>query len=142
MPAYNNPYTFYSGQPNAYAGNYQPYVFPYPASTVQNQPQVQQQSSLLTVFVDSEEEVNMYPVAAGVTVILICFKLRKFYLKTTGKNGVPEPLRVFSFTEEALSNTATGTNQNSVNPIYASAEALENISNKLNDLIAKLGGDE
>ena len=139
MPAYNNPYTFYSGQPNAYAGNYQPYVFPYPANTVQNQPQVQQQSSLLTVFVDSEEEVNMYPVAAGVTVMLVCFKLGKFYLKTTGKNGVPEPLRVFSFTEEAVSTQVPTQNQN---PIYASAEALENISNKLNDLIAKLGGDE
>ena len=141
MPAYYNPYIpqgssinpYNYGQPSMYAGG---------SYTPIQQPQVQQPSSLLTVFVDSEEEVNMYPVAAGVTVMLICFKLGKFYLKATGKNGVPEPLRVFSFIEEALNNTATGTNQNAVNPIYASAEALENISNKLNDLIAKLGGDE
>lgn len=138
MPAYYNPYIpqgssinpYNYGQPNMYAGG---------SYTPIQQPQVQQPSSLLTVFVDSEEEVNMYPVAAGVTVMLICFKLGKFYLKATGKNGVPEPLRVFSFTEEAVSTQVPTQNQN---PIYASAEALENISNKLNDLIAKLGGDE
>lgn len=136
MPAYYNPYIpqgssinpYNYGQPSMYAGgSYTPIQQP------------QQQSSLLTVFVDSEEEVNMYPVAAGVTVMLVSFKLGKFYLKTTGKNGVPEPLRVFPFTEETATSPVPTQNQN---PLYASAEALENISNKLNDLIAKLGGDE
>ena len=40
------------------------------------QPQ-QQTNSLLTIFVNSEEEVNYYPVAAGVTVLLVSFNLGK-----------------------------------------------------------------
>ena len=56
--------------------------------------------NLFTVAVSSEEEVNNYPVAAGTTVLLISFNLNKFWLKKTGTNGVPEPLRVFPFKEE------------------------------------------
>lgn len=131
------------------AYNTYPYVTaPYPNgftySQMQLQPQMQQtqqmpsapQSSLLTVFVGSEEEVNMYPVAAGITVLLINFNAGRFYLKSTGKNGVPEPIRAFSFTEDA---EKAHENQNAE---FVTRSDFEDLSAKLNDLIAKLGGDK
>jgi hypothetical protein len=104
-------------------------------NTVPNLPQ-QPQNSILTVFVNSEEEVNFYPVAAGVTVMLVSFNLGKFYLKSTGKNGVPEPLRVFNFSEEAHA----AQNQNETK--FVSQEDFDALSKKLDTLIKSLGGDK
>lgn len=137
MPAYN------------YQQPYPPQLYPYAASpypsaqaaaqTYQVQPQPQQQqSSLLTVFVSSEEEVNMYPVAAGVTVLLISFNMRKFYLKATGKNGIPEPLRVFNFNEEDSQTAATLVNQNDGK--YVGRDEFDALTKKLDDIVEKLGG--
>lgn len=98
------------------------------------QPQ-QQTNSLLTIFVNSEEEVNYYPVAAGVTVLLVSFNLGKFYVKSTGKNGVPEPLRVFNFTEE----TTHMVNQNEGQ--FVTKSDLDAVTDKLNKLIESLGGE-
>ena len=47
-------------------------------------------SSLMTVLVSSEEEVNNYPVAAGMTVMLMDFAHKRFWLKSTAMNGVPQ----------------------------------------------------
>ena len=134
MPTYN------------YQQPYPPQLYPYTASpypstqaaaqTYQMQPQ--QQSSLLTVFVSSEEEVNMYPVAAGVTVILISFNMGKFYLKSTGKNGVPEPIRKFSFSEDAAVSSVQTNNQNDGK--YVGRDEFDALTKKLDDIVEKLGG--
>jgi len=46
------------------------------------------QNGLMTIFVNSEDEVNNYPVAAGLTVLLISFNLKKFWLKATDTSGI------------------------------------------------------
>jgi len=103
------------------------------------QPQVQQPAQqtsngqLLTVFVDSETEVNDYPVAAGTTVQLISFKLGKFWLKSTATNGVPQPIRVFSFKEE----TPAPEIQNGA----VSREEFDALNMKLDKLLKELGGE-
>lgn len=135
MPTYN------------YQQPYPPQLYPYTASpypgtqmasqTYQVQPQ--QQSSLLTVFVSSEEEVNMYPVAAGVTVILISFNMGKFYLKSTGKNGVPEPIRKFSFSEDAAVSSVQTNNQNEIH--FVTKDEFNSLSAKIDSLVEKLGGE-
>ena len=125
---------------------YNSYYQAYPAGTYnpiwsQNayQPQVQQPAQqtsngqLLTVFVDSEAEVNDYPVAAGTTVQLISFKLGKFWLKSTATNGVPQPVRVFSFKEE----TPAPKIQNGA----VSREEFEALNTKLDKLLKELGGE-
>lgn len=96
--------------------------------------QSQQQTSLLTVFVDTEQEVNDYPVAAGTTVQLISFKMGKFYLKSTATNGVPQPVRIFNFTEE----TKAPEIQNGA----VSRDEFNALNEKLNKLIQELGGDK
>lgn len=99
----------------------------------QSQPQPQQQTSLLTVFVDSKAEVNDYPVAAGTTVQLISFKMGKFYLKSTATNGVPQPIRVFNFTEE----TKAPEIQNGA----VSRDEFDALNAKLDKLLKELGGE-
>ena len=132
--AYTNPYFPASAYPSALTPttvggiNYSP---SYGQTSVPLQ-QPQQQTSLLTVFVDSENEVNDYPVAAGTTVQLISFKLNKFYLKSTATNGVPQPVRSFSFTEEIQNN------QNE--PSSVSREEFDALSKKLDKLLNELGG--
>lgn len=128
---YANPYPT-TGSVSQYQ-SYQPMMQQLSPQQTQQQPS----NSILTVFVNSEDEVNLYPVAAGVTVMLVCFSNHKFYLKSTSKTGVPEPLRIFPFTEETQIATE---NQNAGN--YATKEEMMTLSDKLDKLIASLGGDK
>lgn len=121
--------------PNYYIPTQQQFSTQVTPAVIQQQPQ-QAQNSILTVFVNSEDEVNFYPVAAGVTVMLVSFNLGKFYLKSTGKNGVPEPLRVFPFTEE----TRLPANQN--DDVFVRREDFDALSNKIDSLINSLGGEK
>ena len=125
MLAYNtNQYQTAVPMNNAPMGNFQTAV-PLP------QPQ-QTPGSIMTIFVSSEDEVKNYPVAAGVTVLLLSFNLKKFWLKSTSTNGVPETLREFPFEEttpKAPSNTGV------------SREEFESLSKKLDKLLSELGGE-
>lgn len=118
---------------------YNPYyptgIYQTPIQNPYQQPAYQPNTtSLMTVFVNSENEVNDYPVAAGTTVQLISFKLGKFWLKSTGTNGVPQPLRSFSFTEETQA-------ANIQNDSVSRAE-FDALSGKIDKLIKELGGDQ
>lgn len=87
--------TFNPNQFNAYA-NYQPQQMPAQQFTpMQNVASsfVQAPSGLSIAQVNSEEQVNSYPVAAGNTVLLIDFAHQTFYLKSTNMNGVPMPVQ-------------------------------------------------
>lgn len=95
----------------------------------------QQQSNtggLMTIFVQSEEEVNNYPVAAGLTVLLISFGLKKFWLKSTDTSGVPQQPRSFSFNEETPLQNQNGA--------FVSRAEFSELSSKLDKLISELGG--
>lgn len=134
---------------NAYPYTAAPSTYPYTAQSypqtyqtygaMQSQPQAQQQASnsILAVLVNSEDEVNYYPVAAGVTVMLVSFNLGKFYLKSTSKNGVPEPIRTFPFKEDVPVSVA---NQN--DGLYVRQEDFKALSDKINALIDKMGGSD
>lgn len=120
-------------------GNYgQPYTFGAPTfpqnGTAVVQPAQQQNNagSIMTIFVSSEEEVNNYPVAAGLTVLLISFNLKKFWLKTTDTSGVPQQPRSFSFEEKTPI-----TNQNGS---FVTKAEFDSLNKKLDKLIADLGG--
>lgn len=119
---------------------YNPYAQYYPTNyqtpvQQQYQPQMQQTNngSLMTVFIDREEDVNDYPVAAGTTVQLISFKLGKFWLKSTATNGVPQPLRTFSFTEQ--------TPPTKIQNDGVSRAEFDALNNKLDKLLKELGGE-
>lgn len=130
MAGYNtNPY-----YPTSMGGsNFSPYNYQTAVPLPQQNPQPQQTpGSIMTIFVKSEDEVTNYPVAAGVTVILLSFNLKKFWLKSTSTNGVPEGLRVFPFEEATPAQTPQ--------PGGVSREEFDSLSKKIDKLINDLGG--
>lgn len=106
---------------------------PYNYQTAAPMSQLQQQASgnIMTIFIGSEEEANSYPVAAGTTVLLLCFQLKKFWLKSTSTSGVPEQLREFTFDEKTPTLTARGS---------VSRDEFDKLSAKIDKLINDLGG--
>ena len=95
------------------------------------QPQQQASGNIMTIFIGSEEEANSYPVAAGTTVLLLCFQQKKFWLKSTSTSGVPEQLREFTFDEKTPTLTARGS---------VSRDEFDKRSAKIDKLINDLGG--
>lgn len=134
MAGYNtNPYY----QTQVGGAGFSPYnyqtAFPMAQTNAQQSPQNQQGGgSIMTVFVHSEEEVMGYPVAAGVTVLLISFELGKFWLKSTSTSGVPQALRIFPFTEETPKQEGVSNG--------VSREEFDSLSKKIDKLISDLGG--
>lgn len=61
--------------------------------------QYQQNNNVIVVPVQGEQGASMYPVAAGNTVLLMDFNLKKFWLKATDINGLPAKFAAFDFTE-------------------------------------------
>lgn len=89
------------------------------------------QNGLMTIFVNSEDEVNNYPVAAGLTVLLISFNLKKFWLKATDTSGIPKQIRTFSFEEKTPVENQNG---------FVSRQEFTDLNAKLDKLISELGG--
>ena len=110
--------------------NFNPYN--YQNVVPMTQPQTQNNSgNILTIFIGSEEEANSYPVAAGTTVLLLCFQQKKFWLKSTSTSGVPEQLREFTFDEKTPTLTARGS---------VSRDEFDKLSAKIDKLLNDLGG--
>jgi len=134
MAAYNaypqlNPQTT-AGNPILGGASFSPYS--YQTAVPIQQPQ-QNQSGLMTIMVSSEDEMINYPVAAGVTVLLISFNLGKFWLKSTSTNGVPQQPRVFEFTEKTTLQPQVGA---------VTREEFNSLNSKIDKLIAELGGND
>jgi hypothetical protein len=127
MPAYN---TYPQLNPQTAVGNFSPYN--YQTAVPLQQPQ-QNQSGLMTIMVGSEEEMMNYPVAAGVTVLLISFNLGKFWLKSTSTNGVPQQPRIFTFDEKTAVQQA---------PQTVTREEFDSLNSKIDKLLAELGGND
>ena len=112
------------------------YVPMYPPQSGTTIPSLSQATSstgnILTVFIDKEDEVSSYPVAAGTTVQLICFPANKFWLKSTSTNGVPNAVREFEFKETTKVNQIQGT--------AVTREEFDKLSAKIDKLINDLGG--
>ena len=60
----------------------------------------QEEEEVFVAMVSGEGAAQMYPVKSGKTGILIDFDSNKFWVKSTKKNGMPEQMRRFSFTED------------------------------------------
>lgn len=139
MSAYS--YTPYSN--SMYGMTYpQQTTYPQYQSQYQQQPQatyqVQQPSNgFITILVDCEQDMDAVPVAAGCEVMFISFKEGKFWIKSTDKSGRPNIPIAYDF-----HRSAGVTTQNQNGSIYVTKEEFESISNKLNEVIEKLGGDK
>lgn len=101
--------------------------------TFQQSQSITTNSGLMTIFVSSEEEVNNYPVAAGLTVLLVSFNLKKFWLKSTNTSGIPNQLRTFTFDETTPAQGQTGAE-------FVTKTEFSALNEKIDKLLADLGG--
>lgn len=86
-------YPTYGGFPVGYSTN------AYPQMQVQY-PTNNQQSSSNIIWVQGEAGAKAYPVAPGVSVLLMDSESEYFYIKSTDASGMPQPLRKFPYSEE------------------------------------------
>lgn len=104
--------------------------YPQPQQYQQYQPQ---NNSVMVVTVQGESGASMYPVAAGNTVLLIDFNLKKFWLKATDINGLPAKFAAFDFTE--VKPTVQSDTSN-----YVSRNEFEELKKSIEQLGALIGG--
>ncbi len=107
--AFGVPYPNYM-QPGGYYGQ-QNYGQPMPDQLAQlrqsTYPQQQAQQPMQQpapqnqqiIWVQGEEGAKAYMVAAGNSVLLMDSETSTFYIKTTDNSGMPQPLRIFDYTE-------------------------------------------
>ena len=103
--AYNNyfPQNQYQQQ---YYPQYQQMPLQQPVQQVQMPTQPQENSGV--IWVSGIEGAKSYLVGAGRSVLLMDSESSTFYLKSTDMSGMPQPLRIFDYTERA---THSQTNQ-------------------------------
>ena len=83
--------------------NYPYYGYQYYQPPMQDQlgqlKQVQPQNSSPIIWVQGEAAARAYMVAAGNSVLLMDSDESVFYLKSTDSSGMPQPMRIFDYTE-------------------------------------------
>ena len=92
--AYNNPYNNYYGYNGNYGYNGTP--VPPPIYGYQNNNQ-NQSNEMIVVGVQGEEGVKQYPVAAGLSVLLMDYNAKKFWIKTNSSNGLNISIEEYTF---------------------------------------------
>lgn len=71
---------------------------PYPATYMPNYQQPVNNSSNM-VWVQGESGAKAYPIAPGTSQVLFDSEARIFYIKSADQSGMPQPLRIFNYSE-------------------------------------------
>ena len=82
--------------------------YPQPQQFQQYPSYQQANNNVIVVPVQGESGASMYPVAAGNTVLLMDFNLKKFWIKATDINGLPSKFAAFDFKEEVKPTQGAG----------------------------------
>ncbi len=86
----------YNPMTNLYAPQYpDQYARPY-APTVS----YPQQSDSSIIWVQGESGAKAFPVQNGKSVVLFDSETERFFIKTADASGMPQPLRIFSYSED------------------------------------------
>lgn len=96
MALYNQPY------PATYQNPYQPYQPPTAANYMVPQP-----DNTGIIWVQGESGAKAYPVQNGKSVVLFDSESEHFFIKTSDMSGMPQPLRIFSYSESSESDMKT-----------------------------------
>ena len=131
----------YFGTGNYFGGNTGGWGNPYTPSAIP----AQTSNTIICVIIQSESEVNTYLVAAGTTVMLICFNTGRFFLKGMDRNGIQMPIRVFPFKEEqqVAKKEEPQTTAPAPSPqVAATKDDIERIEKQLAVITAAMGGGQ
>ena len=83
--------------PSVYNAPYPVYSPPQP---IQQIPQYQpQQSDNGIIWVQGEAGAKAYPIQSGKSVVLFDSETERFFIKSTDASGMPQPLRIFKYSE-------------------------------------------
>lgn len=85
--------------PNYYQPPYYPAQIQMPQMPEPRQNQQPQQNNNGLIWVQGEAGAKSYPVAPGSTVMLMDSEESRFYIKSADGSGMPQPLRIFDYTE-------------------------------------------
>lgn len=87
---------------------YNPYQNPYLQGATMSFANQQNNNGL--IWVQGESGAKSYMVAPNSTVMLMDSESQRFYLKSTDASGMPQPLRIFEYTEKPQNapNVASG----------------------------------
>lgn len=95
--------------------NYFPQYYPNAMQNQQMMPQApqmvsnaQQASSGGIIWVQGEASAKAYPVASGQSVLLMDSEDSVMYIKSTDQSGMPQPLRIFEYTERTNKKSESG----------------------------------
>ena len=135
--AYNsNGSVYYNPVNNNVVPNYTPYMSSYqtPQQTPNNSINQNNQS---IVWVQGEADAKARFVSAGNSALFMDSEKPVFYIKTVDMSGMPQPLRVFDFTERTQEEV-TATPMDSI-PDYLKEDALDK---RISALIDKRMGEK
>lgn len=136
--AYNNYFpTTYQQQ---YYPQFQQPIMAQPQSVQQVQPTTQIQDNSI-IWVSGIEGAKSYLVGAGKSVMLLDSENSVFYIKSTDMSGMPQPLRIFDYTErtqQAQSNQIIDSSAKEVDTsMFVTRDELEERLAKLSKPITK-----
>ena len=120
---------------NPYFTQFYP-VNPY-AQQQMNQPQMPTQQSTTTngiTWVQGESAAKSYPVAPNNSILLMDSENPVMYIKSTDQSGMPQPLRIFDYTERNTAQKAPQDVPSEVNYNYASHDELEALKGEFETL--------
>lgn len=129
--AYNSYY------PQAY---YQP-SYPMPYNT-QNPPQnASAGNNSGIIWVQGEAAAKAFPVASGQSVLLMDSEDSVMYIKSTDQSGMPQPLRIFEYTEKSGKHTEPSATRNQPEE-YVSRTEFEQFREDINRTIRSFNKEE
>lgn len=75
-------------------------------------------------WVQGEASAKSFPVGAGQSVLLMDSEESVFYIKSTDQSGMPQPLRIFDYTERTAQHSEAGVVKNATTD-YVSRKEFE-----------------
>ena len=101
------------------------------------------QNPFFIAFVNGDAGANAYLVGAGKIGLLFDFNMGKFWIKETDNNGIPKPIRTFTFNEETPKPQVVQMNDNAVSreEFATLTQSVTALSQSVNKLLKDLGGE-
>lgn len=96
----------------------------------------QQPASNPIIWVQGEAAARSYMVAAGNTVMLMDSDANTFYLKSADGSGVPQPLRIFDYTERAAAPKTPVPVQRAPEDEYVTRTEFDALQNKIDAFLS------
>ncbi len=116
---------------------FQPIAQPVVQPPQMQQPQQNQPTSNGIIWCQGEEGAKGFLVAAGNSVMLMDSESSTFYIKSTDASGMPQPLRIFDYTERTATPKITAPANMPPNVEFATKAEVEALAARLDALTSK-----